>query len=109
MERKGSEGANADQYFTKQQNKNLLLSAYAEINTKPQLEIFADDVKCSHGCTIGQLDEEALFYLRTRGISKEHARSMLLDAFAEDVVTQIKHEPLRNYVEKLIMKRLSIS
>ncbi len=92
-----------------QSNKNILLSNDATINTKPQLEIFADDVKCSHGCTIGQLDEEALFYLRTRGISKEHAQSMLLGAFAEDVVAQIKHEPLRNYVEKLIMKRLSIN
>ena len=92
-----------------QSNKNILLSDNATINTKPQLEIFADDVKCSHGCTVGQLDEEALFYLRTRGISKEHAQSMLLSAFAEDVVMQIKHEPLRNYVEKLIIDRLSVN
>ena len=92
-----------------QSNKNILLSDDATINTKPQLEIFADDVKCSHGCTVGQLDEEALFYLRTRGISKEHAQSMLLSAFAEDVVMQIKHEPLRNYVEKLIIDRLSVN
>jgi Fe-S cluster assembly protein SufD len=92
-----------------QSNKNILLSDNATINTKPQLEIFADDVKCSHGCTVGQLDEEALFYLRTRGISKELAQSMLLEAFAEDVVMQIKHEPLRNYVEKLIIERLSIN
>jgi Fe-S cluster assembly protein SufD len=92
-----------------QSNKNILLSDNATINTKPQLEIFADDVKCSHGCTVGQLDEEALFYLRTRGISKEHAQSMLLSAFAEDVVIQIKHEPLRNYVEKLIVDRLSVN
>jgi Fe-S cluster assembly protein SufD len=91
-----------------QSNKNILLSGNATINTKPQLEIFADDVKCSHGCTIGQLDEEALFYLRTRGISKEHAQSMLLSAFAEDIVMQIKHEPLRVFVEKLITERLSI-
>ena len=91
-----------------QSNKNILLSDNATINTKPQLEIFADDVKCSHGCTVGQLDEEALFYLRTRGISKEHAQSMLLGAFAEDIVMQIKHEPLRSYVEKLITERLSI-
>ncbi|HEX7458305.1 MAG TPA: SufD family Fe-S cluster assembly protein, partial [Ginsengibacter sp.] len=67
------------------------------------------DVKCSHGCTVGQLDEEALFYLRTRGISKEHAQSMLLSAFTEDVVMQIKHEPLRNYVDKLIIDRLSVN
>jgi Fe-S cluster assembly protein SufD len=92
-----------------QSNKNILLSDNATINTKPQLEIFADDVKCSHGCTVGQLDEEALFYLRTRGISKELAQSMLLEAFAEDVVMQIKHEPLRNYIEKLIIERLSIN
>lgn len=92
-----------------QSNKNILLSDNATINTKPQLEIFADDVKCSHGCTVGQLDEEALFYLRTRGISKEHAQSMLLGAFAEDIVMQIKNEPLRNYVEKLIFDRLSVS
>ncbi len=92
-----------------QSNKNILLSDNATINTKPQLEIFADDVKCSHGCTVGQLDEEALFYLRTRGISKEHAQSMLLSAFAEDVVMQIKNEPLRTYVEKLIIDRLSVN
>jgi len=92
-----------------QSNKNILLSDNATINAKPQLEIFADDVKCSHGCTVGQLDEEALFYLRTRGISKEHAQSMLLSAFAEDVVMQIKHELLRNYVEKLIIDRLSVN
>ena len=92
-----------------QSNKNILLSNNATINTKPQLEIFADDVKCSHGCTVGQLDEEALFYLRTRGISKEHAQSMLLEAFAEDVVVQIRYEPLRNYVEKLIIDRLSVN
>ena len=92
-----------------QSNKNILLSDNATINTKPQLEIFADDVKCSHGCTVGQLDEEALFYLRTRGISKEHAQSMLLSAFAEDVVMQIKLEPLRNYVDKLIIDRLSVN
>ncbi len=92
-----------------QSNKNILLSNNATINTKPQLEIFADDVKCSHGCTIGQLDEEALFYLRSRGISKEHAQSMLLKAFAEDIVEQIKYEPLRSYVEQLITERLLIN
>lgn len=92
-----------------QSNKNILLSDNATINTKPQLEIFADDVKCSHGCTVGQLDEEALFYLRTRGISKEHAQSMLLRAFAEDVVAQIKNEPLRTYVESLIVGRLAVN
>ncbi len=92
-----------------QSNKNLLLSDNATVNTKPQLEIFADDVKCSHGCTVGQLDEEALFYLRTRGISKDHAQSMLLSAFASDIVEQIKPEPLRKYVEELIVERLAVN
>lgn len=92
-----------------QSNKNILLSDDASINTKPQLEIFADDVKCSHGCTVGQLDEEALFYLRTRGISKEHAQSMLLKAFAEDIVEQVKPESLRNYIDELIVERLIVN
>jgi len=92
-----------------QSNKNILLSDDASINTKPQLEIFADDVKCSHGCTVGQLDEEALFYLRTRGIPAAHAKSMLLNAFAEDIVQQIKLEPLRHYVEELIQNRLLVN
>ena len=92
-----------------QSNKNILLSDTATVNTKPQLEIFADDVKCSHGCTVGQLDEEALYYLRTRGISKEHAQSMLLEAFDADIVAQVKIEPLRTHIEKLIAERLSVS
>lgn len=90
-----------------QSNNNILLSEHASVNTKPQLEIFADDVKCSHGCTVGRLDEEALFYLRTRGISKEHAQAMLLEAFAASIVEQIKIEPLRKYAEQLIIERLS--
>lgn len=91
-----------------QSNKNILLTENATVNTKPQLEIFADDVKCSHGCTVGQLDQEALFYLMTRGISKEDARAMLLNAFASDVVAQIKIEPLKIYVDQLIADRLSL-
>jgi Fe-S cluster assembly protein SufD len=91
-----------------QSNKNILLSDSATVNTKPQLEIFADDVKCSHGCTVGKLDEEALFYLRTRGISKENAQSMLLQAFASDMVAQIKPESLRKYAEELIVGRLAV-
>jgi Fe-S cluster assembly protein SufD len=66
-------------------------------------------VKCSHGCTVGQLDEEALFYLRTRGIGREHAQSMLLQAFAADIVEQVKIEALRNHVENLITQRLSVN
>ena len=90
-----------------QTNNNILLSDNATVNTKPQLEIFADDVKCSHGCTVGRLDEEALFYLRARGISKEHAQAMLLKAFAESIIEQIKIEPLKDYAEQLIVDRLA--
>lgn len=89
-----------------QSNKNILLSDEATINTKPQLEIFADDVKCSHGCTVGQLDEEALFYLRSRGISKPLATSILLQAFAADILEQVKLPALRTYVEDLVTNRL---
>jgi Fe-S cluster assembly protein SufD len=91
-----------------QTNKNILLSDEATINTKPQLEIFADDVKCSHGCTVGQLDENALFYLRARGIPKPDAQELLLKAFALDILDQVKPELLRTYVENLITERLSI-
>lgn len=91
-----------------QSNKNILLSDQATINTKPQLEIFADDVKCSHGCTVGQLDDEALFYLRARGIPKADAEVLLLQAYAADILEQIKPAPLRKHVEKLIHKHLSL-
>jgi Fe-S cluster assembly protein SufD len=90
-----------------QSNKNILLTKDAIMHTKPQLEIFADDVKCSHGATIGQLEEEPLFYLRTRGISEESARALLLVAFAQDIIDQIKIEPLKIYLSKAIEKRLS--
>jgi Fe-S cluster assembly protein SufD len=89
-----------------QANRNILLSEKATINTKPQLEIWADDVKCSHGCTTGQLDEEAMFYLRARGISKESARAMMLYAFAGEVVEKIPHAGIRNYVDTAIGERL---
>ena len=89
-----------------QSNKNILLSDNASVNSKPQLEIFADDVKCSHGCTVGQLDEEALFYLQSRGISEDTAKSLLVRAFAEDILEHIKLESIHHYVEKLISKRL---
>lgn len=91
-----------------QSNKNILLSENATVNTKPQLEIFADDVKCSHGCTIGQLDDEAMFYLRSRGISEKAAESLLVHAFAIDVLNHIKSEPIRNYVDQLITDRLDV-
>ena len=90
-----------------QENNNILLSNDALVNTKPQLEIFADDVKCSHGATIGQLDEEAGFYLKSRGIGEETGRAILLHAFASDVITSIKTEPVRNYIEKIITDRFN--
>jgi Fe-S cluster assembly protein SufD len=92
-----------------QSNKNVLLSEGASVNTKPQLEIFADDVKCSHGCTIGRLDDESLFYLRSRGIPENIARSLLLHGFAVDILEQIKLAPIRDYVDKLISERLEFN
>jgi Fe-S cluster assembly protein SufD len=89
-----------------QSNKNILLSDTSTVNTKPQLEIWADDVKCSHGCTTGQLDEDALFYLRARGLSKTSARALLLYAFAIEVIESVKLEPLKNYLEHIISDRL---
>jgi Fe-S cluster assembly protein SufD len=77
------------------------------MNTKPQLEIFADDVKCSHGTTTGQIDDEALFYMRSRGISKSEAMSLLMFAFCADVVSQIKIESIREYLENVISEKLT--
>jgi Fe-S cluster assembly protein SufD len=84
----------------KQTNRNLLLSDEATVDTKPQLEIFADDVKCTHGATIGQLDPESIFYLRARGISYEVARKMLLHAFASEIVNRITIEPVRDRIDQ---------
>ena len=81
-----------------QTNKNLLLSREALVHSTPRLEIFADDVKCKHGSTTGQLDEAALFYLRSRGIAEAAARSLLVYAFASDLVARIRVEPLREAV-----------
>lgn len=89
-----------------QANRNILLSDKATVNTKPQLEIWADDVKCSHGCTTGQLDEEALFYLRTRGIHKDAARAMMLYAFAGEITDKIAHPVIREYIDVAISERL---
>jgi Fe-S cluster assembly protein SufD len=91
-----------------QSNKNILLSPTASVNTKPQLEIFADDVKCSHGCTIGRLDDEGLFYLQSRGLPEKIAQSMLLHGFVVDILEKIKLAPVRDYVDNLISKRLEI-
>lgn len=89
-----------------QSNKNILLTDNAGVNTKPQLEIWADDVKCSHGCTSGQLDEEALFYLQSRGISKETSRAMMLYAFAGELLDNIKNPVIKKYIDQIISERL---
>lgn len=88
-----------------QSSKNLLLSDEARITPDPQLEIFADDVKCTHGATIGQLDSDAIFYLRARGIDEDSARGLLTYAFANEIISQIKIEPLRDYLEAIIARR----
>ncbi len=89
-----------------QNNANLLLSDDAEIDTKPELEIYADDVKCSHGATVGQLDKDMLFYLRSRAIDEETAKSLLTFAFAEEVINKIKLAPIRNRLEYLVVGQL---
>lgn len=92
-----------------QQNNNILISDKSTINAKPQLEIFADDVKCSHGCTIGQLDEDALFYLRSRGIGKKEAGALLMYAFANNVLASVKIPELKKRVNKLIALKIGVS
>ncbi|KGK32262.1 Fe-S cluster assembly protein SufD [Cellulophaga sp. E6(2014)] len=92
-----------------QQNNNILISDKASINTKPQLEIFADDVKCSHGCTIGQLDEDALFYLQSRGIPKKEARALLMYAFANNVLESVRIPELKTRINKLIANKLRVN
>lgn len=89
-----------------QRNQNILLSDEATVNTKPQLEIWADDVKCTHGATIGQLDEEQMFYLRSRGITEDVARKMLLNAFADDIAGKIKIPELVEFLEAAIAQKL---
>lgn len=91
-----------------QANNNLLVNDKATINTKPQLEIFADDVKCSHGCTIGQLDENAMFYLQTRGIPLKEAKALLMYAFANNILDSVKIPQLKKRINKLIAKKLSV-
>ena len=93
----------------KQTNKNLLLSDGAKVDTKPQLEIFADDVKCTHGATVGPLDEIGLFYLESRGISPARARRLLTYGFAADVLGEIVQEPIRHQLERLVFERLETS
>ena len=90
----------------KQTNRNLLLSDDAQIDTKPQLEIYADDVKCTHGATIGQIEENALFYLRSRGIDEVSARKLLLLAFANECLDRMKRDSVRAHLEALINQHL---
>ncbi|NQX80540.1 MAG: Fe-S cluster assembly protein SufD [Flavobacteriaceae bacterium] len=92
-----------------QKNNSILIGEKSEINAKPQLEIFADDVKCSHGCTIGQLDEDALFYLQSRGIPKKEAKALLLFAFGNDVLEKIKIPQLKSRIRKQIAKSLKVN
>jgi Fe-S cluster assembly protein SufD len=91
----------------KQTNRTLLLSDNATMDTKPQLEIFADDVKCTHGAAVGQLDENQVFYLRTRGIDHDAARDILTFAFASDVIQRVHVEPLREQLDAMLRARLS--
>ncbi|GAA4273300.1 Fe-S cluster assembly protein SufD [Aquimarina gracilis] len=91
-----------------QSNNNILLSDKATINSKPQLEIFADDVKCSHGCTIGQLDENALFYMRSRGIGEKEAKALMMYAFANNVLESVKIPQLKSRINKLIANKLNV-
>ena len=98
---KGADGTDA-----KQSNGNLLLSNHAEVDTKPELEIYADEVKCSHGATVGQLDLEQLFYMQSRGLSEAFARNVLTFAFADDVLAQLKEAPVRRYLEQVALAKL---
>ena len=96
----------AQKTVARQTNKNLLVSKDAFVDSTPGLEILADDVKCSHASTIGQLDEAAIFYLRTRGIDEEASRHILTYAFIADVVNQVKEAPIRIKLDRLILSRL---
>jgi Fe-S cluster assembly protein SufD len=97
---------NAQGTLAYQKNNNILLTDNAKMDTKPQLEIYADDVKCSHGATVGQLDDNSLFYLQSRGIDKRQASLMLMFGFAHEVIQNIKVDPLRERMDNLVMQRL---
>ena len=92
-----------------QANNNILVSDKATINTKPQLEIFADDVKCSHGCTIGQLDESAMFYMRSRGIPEKEAKALLMYAFSNNVMSSVKIPEIKQRITKIIANKLGVN
>ena len=99
---------NAQKIDAFQSNNNLLLSNTSSIDSKPQLEIYADDVKCSHGCTIGQLDEDALFYMRSRGVRKKEAQAVLTYAFASEVIENISISKLKSFCQNLVAKKLGV-
>ena len=101
MVRQDSQNTNAFQT-----NRNILLTDKASVHTKPFLEIYADDVKCSHGATVGQLDEAALFYIKSRGIGEYNARMLLMYAFAAEVIKNITIAPLKDRIDDLVKKRL---
>ena len=90
----------------KQTNRNLLLSEGAKVDTKPQLEIFADDVRCTHGATVGRLDEAAFFYLQSRGIPRDAAQRLLTYAFAAEVTAEVAAAPVREALDALVIERL---
>ena len=96
----------AQKTYARQADKNLLLSEGARVNTKPSLEIFADDVKCTHGATVGQLDQDALFYLRSRGLARDQARQLLTHAFAADLLGHIKVEAIRTQLDAQLLEWL---
>jgi Fe-S cluster assembly protein SufD len=97
---------NAVKTDASQSNKNLLLSESAQAETRPRLEILADDVKCSHGATVGKLDDEALFYLRSRGIGLNEARSLLTYGFVSEMINRVRLLPLKNYLSEIILSRV---
>lgn len=97
---------NSQRITAYQNNKNILLTDKANIHTQPHLEIYADDVKCSHGATVGQLDQEALFYMRSRGIREDNARMLLMYAFAAEVINKIKIQALRHQIDEMVYRRL---
>jgi Fe-S cluster assembly protein SufD len=89
-----------------QQNSNLVLSPDAKMNTKPQLEIYADDVKCSHGATVGQLDEQSMYYLRSRGLNKGEAKRLLQFAFIAEVVESFENDQMRDFAEQIVREKM---
>ena len=97
----------AQQTNAQQTNKNLLLSDEARVDTKPQLEIFADDVKCAHGAAVGQLDQDELFYLESRGINPGLARNLLTYGFAEEVIEKIKIDSIKKALNEVVLNRLN--